>query len=44
MFCDLVARLLLNRTISVLESDTQGTVGFLHATTETLMFERQVHD
>ena len=44
MFCDLVARLLLNRTISVFESDTQGAVGFLHATTVTLMFEREVRD
>ena len=44
MFCDLVARLLLNRTISVFESDTQGAVGFLHATTVTLMFEPEVRD
>ena len=44
MFCDLVARRLLNRAISIFESDTQGAVGFRHATAETLMFEREVHD
>ena len=44
MFCDLFARLLLNRAISVCESDTQGAVGYLHAATKTLMFEREVHD
>ena len=31
MFCDLVARRLLNRAISIFEADTQGAVGFLHA-------------
>ena len=44
MFCDLVARRLLNRAISVFESETQGAVDFLHATAETLMLEREVHD
>ena len=44
MFCDLFARLLLNRAISVCESDTKGAVGDLHAATKTLMFEREVHD
>ena len=44
MFCDLVARRLLNRAISIFEADTQGAIDFLHAATETLMLEREVRD
>ena len=33
MFCDLVARRLLNRGISIFEADTQGVIDFLHAAT-----------
>ena len=38
MFCDLVARRLLNRVISIFEADTQGVVGFLRLVLGVLWF------